>query len=636
MTAFTRSDYQAHLRTLGVDNTLLVTDATGVIGAARGTASVSVTLLPPLRLEGVTAELGTIADLRLGEMLGQGGMGIVLNAQQLPLRRQVAVKRLHTLDAAPSEQAQLLQEALVLGALEHPNVVPVYVLGRGPDGRALLVMKRIDGHPWSADIAALYPSSVSLGGDPVDTQLRILLQICNAVHFAHGKGVVHRDLKPDNVMIGAFGEVYVVDWGIAVAIRADAPGELEPASSVQSIVGTPAYMAPEMAAGMGERIDARTDVYLLGAILHELITGHAPHEADTVLESLEHAFVAEPFEYDRSVPRELALIARRAMNHDSDERFASAAALHCALLEFLAHRASAQVCDEALVCLHEVSELVAHRGDPTAFHERASAARFGFQQALRSWPDNAPARDGLQHLLEVMIARALDREDAEAAGLLIGELPEPRAALEAAHDELRRTLTQRQDRIMVLEHHRYETDPTVAANYIRGTLITSAAILIPILTLGILRALGLHRAGYPDAIGVLLLVTVAAVWQARQSRLQGAPRLIQQLLEFIVAMALLSAFALAVCAMFGLDLSVGLAVILILFANLGFAAGAYVDRRFYLGGIPLCLAAMAIALWPAWRGLHAALGLFIDLLLVRALWSRLGADLTSRADPPRS
>ena len=633
MTDLMSRDYLARLRTLGIDKTLLFTDATGLIGRAREAAGVSVDLLPALRLEGAHAEYGPLADLRLGEIIGEGGMGAVLDAHQLPLRRRVAVKRLHTLDASPSEQAQLMQEALVLGALEHPNIVPVYALGRGPDGRALLVMKRIEGRAWSAEFERLYPTSPSVGGDRIDAQLRIFLQICNAVNFAHGKGVVHRDLKPANVMIGAFGEVYVVDWGIAVSIRADAPCELEPAASVQSVAGTPAYMAPEMAAGFGDLIDERTDVYLLGAILHELITGRAPHEAPTVLASLEHAFLGEPFEYDASVPLELATITRRAMSYDPEARFASAAALHDALLEFLAHRASDHVCAEALACLGELSALLANQGRPAAIHERASAARFGFQQALRSWTDNATAREGLQNLLELMIARELDRGDAEAALLLIGELPEPRPTLEAAHAVLRRTLVERQNRIAALERQQHDADPTfVASRIIRKFILLNILYIAPIITLGVLRLLGLHRAGYADAIVVMLLLTAASFLQARDARRNGATLLFRNILDLLVGTALLSSLAMLVCAMFKLDMSVGLAVVLLLFAHMMLAGGAYIDPSFYVNAVPLCLAAIAVPIWPAWRGLSAALAVLATLVGGYKVWTRLGARLAEHSN----
>lgn len=633
MTDLMSRDYLTRLRTLGVDDTLLFTDATGLIGRERGTAGVSVDLLPALRLEGANAEIGPLADLRLGKIIGEGGMGAVLDAHQLPLRRRVAVKRLHTLDASSSEQAQLMQEALVLGALEHPNIVPVYALGRGPDGRALLVMKRIEGRAWSAELERLYPTSPSVGGDRIDTQLRILLQICNAVNFAHGKGVVHRDLKPDNVMIGAFGEVYVVDWGIAVSIRADASGELEPAASVQSIAGTPAYMAPEMAAGFGDLIDERTDVYLLGAILHELITGRAPHEAPTVLASLEHAFLGEPFGYDASVPLELAAITRRAMSYDPEARFASAAALHDALLEFLAHRASEHVCEEALACLGELIVLLANQGRPAAIHERASAARFGFQQALRSWTDNATAREGLQQLLELMIARELERGDAEAALLLIGELPEPRAALEAAHVELTQILTERKNRVAALERHQHDADPTfAAASAVRGFVLCAVTAVVPIVTLGVLRALGLHRAGYPDATVILLLLTAACFLQARDARRSGTSLLLRKTLWLAVGTTLLSSLAMLVCAIFKLDMSVGLTVVLMLFAHMMLASGAYIDPLFYVHALPCCLAAVAIPIWPAWRGLSAALALLATLVGGYKVWTRLGARLAEHSN----
>jgi serine/threonine-protein kinase len=144
----------------------------------------------------------------------------------------------------------------------------VYSLSLDEAGLPVLVMKRIEGVTWGQllrDPAAMAKHAPDR--PPLDEHLRILGQVCNAVHFAHARGVVHRDLKPDNVMVGAFGEVYVVDWGIATAFG--------PATQ---LAGTPAYMAPEMLGTPGARLSAKTDVYLLGAMLFEVLVGRAPHQ----------------------------------------------------------------------------------------------------------------------------------------------------------------------------------------------------------------------------------------------------------------------------------------------------------------------------------------------------------------------
>jgi serine/threonine protein kinase len=189
------------------------------------------------------------------EEIGRGGMGTVYLAEDAALERPVALKVLTLEGSDASEAERLRREALVMAKLEHPGLVPVYDAGVLPDGRVFYAMKLVRGQRLDRFAAA--------GPTPSDG-LAVFRKICDAVAFAHARGVVHRDLKPENVMIGAFGEVLVLDWG--VARRAEDP--VEPGGTV---VGTRAYMAPEQAAGRTDAVDARADVYALGAILRDLV-----------------------------------------------------------------------------------------------------------------------------------------------------------------------------------------------------------------------------------------------------------------------------------------------------------------------------------------------------------------------------
>ncbi|MCA9573515.1 MAG: serine/threonine protein kinase, partial [Myxococcales bacterium] len=201
-----------------------------------------------------------------------------------------------------SVKRQLLREARVTGALEHPNIVPVHALLTSEEGAPLMVMKRVEGVAWGDRLRA-----TDGGLEDLEQNLRILLQVCHAVHFAHTRGVLHRDLKPHNVMLGEFGEVYVVDWGTAVALRDDVPIEgLPKARNVSGVVGTLQYMAPEMVGGSGAELDERSDVYLLGAMLHEVLTGDPPHLGDKVEQLLVRAWQSRPYTYEPQVPAELA------------------------------------------------------------------------------------------------------------------------------------------------------------------------------------------------------------------------------------------------------------------------------------------------------------------------------------------
>ena len=220
----------------------------------------------------------------LGE-LGRGGMGAVLRGYDPDLGRDVAVKRILDAHAGrPDLVRRFVEEARVAGRLQHPGVVPVYGLGRLADGRPYFTMRVVEGRTLAELLAAR--------ADPADDRPRLLKlfeQVCQAVAYAHSRGVVHRDLKPANVMAGAFGEVQVMDWGLAKVLgRPDEPtlGGVGPnpdgppddsRTQAGAVLGTPAYMPPEQARGETDRVDERADVFSLGAILCEILTGRPPH-----------------------------------------------------------------------------------------------------------------------------------------------------------------------------------------------------------------------------------------------------------------------------------------------------------------------------------------------------------------------
>jgi serine/threonine protein kinase len=223
----------------------------------------------------------------LAEEIGRGGMGVVFRAHDHELRRDVALK---VLRAGPRDLASRLHgEARVLASLEHPGIVPVHDVGVTGDGLAFYVMKLVRGKrldQWASE------------GPSAAERLRVFERICEPVGFAHAHGIVHRDLKPANVMLGAFGEVLVMDWGVA---RLLADGD-EPAGVV---LGTPGYMAPEQAAG--GTVDARSDIHALGAILHFLMAGEHPGGAGL----------------PPRTPAAVAAIIRRCLAADPAARYAS-------------------------------------------------------------------------------------------------------------------------------------------------------------------------------------------------------------------------------------------------------------------------------------------------------------------------
>lgn len=243
------AEYEVLLETLGLEpDKLEITDGTIVSRAEWQPAA------------GASAP-GIMAELAMGETIGEGGMGVVRRAEQLTLRREVAVKQLRADTHRTYAQEQLLREAWVTGGLEHPNIVPVYALGTDPDGNPVIVMKKIEGTAWKDLIdlgdAPSGHADLDAATDRLAWHLNVFQTVCNALAFAHSRGIIHRDIKPDNVMVGAFGEVYLLDWGIAVSLDDET---LPLARDVKTVAGTPAFMAPEMASADGESIDQRTDV----------------------------------------------------------------------------------------------------------------------------------------------------------------------------------------------------------------------------------------------------------------------------------------------------------------------------------------------------------------------------------------
>ncbi|MDQ3035153.1 MAG: serine/threonine protein kinase [Myxococcota bacterium] len=383
------------------------------------------------------------AAVEMRAPIGRGGMGIVYVGTQLALGREVAIKLLRDEIRSEHTTLKLLREAWITGSLEHPNVVPVYDLSLDDSGSPRIVLKKISGEAWSNLMHARALLKEREGVvDPLEWNIRILLQVCNAISFAHSRGIVHRDLKPDNVMIGEFGEVYLLDWGIAVALEDDGTGRLPLAKDATDLAGTPAYLAPEMMGGEPSRIGPRTDIYLLGALLFEIIVGRPPHEGGSFLEMLASVARSEPA-LPEGTPAELARIVRRAMQREPEARYESAEQLRGELFRYLEHRSSLQLAADAERRLRALEE---ERAKPIGDADDArlrlyhvfGECRFGFLEALQIWHENEIARAGLRRALELMIELELDQGDPKAAALLMGELVRPSGELRQRVNDARR------------------------------------------------------------------------------------------------------------------------------------------------------------------------------------------------------
>ena len=277
----------------------------------------------------------------LGE-LGRGGMGAVFKGRDPELGRELAVKVLlerHHDD--PRTVERFLEEAQVGGQLQHPGVVPVYEAGRLPDNRPYFTMKLVEGQT----LAALLEERDTPARD-LPRFLQIFQQICQALAYAHSKGVIHRDLKPANMMVGAFGELQVMDWGLAKVVRGRGVRTVrsetaEAKSAAGSVVGTPAYMAPEQACGDVDGLDERCDVFGLGAILCEILTGAPPYRGKDVGELLRKAARADltdAFErLDASgADADLVKVAKACLAAESAARPRDAGAAAAAMTAYLA------------------------------------------------------------------------------------------------------------------------------------------------------------------------------------------------------------------------------------------------------------------------------------------------------------
>lgn len=367
--------------------------------------------------------------ITLEKTLGEGGMGIVRLGWQRALRRKVAVKTLRDEARDPRSTLRLLREAWITGALEHPNVVPVHDLSADDRGGPRLVMKRIEGVEW----AALMHDGPAVEArfqvrSLIEWNLSIFQQVANAIAFAHARGIVHRDIKPENVMIGAFGEVYVVDWGIALALRDDGSGLLPMATGAQEMTGTPAYMAPEMLGIEGSRITERTDVYLLGAVLYEILMGSPPHNGDS-LAGIIHQIARSQVVFGDHCPDELVRICRRALEADADARFETVVQLRLAVQGYLQHRGAMTLCEEAAGRVASLRNDLDAGADRETLYGHFGAARFGYQQALKAWKENGAARDALTEVTVAMVEYELAQGDPGAASTLVAELHDAQPAL---------------------------------------------------------------------------------------------------------------------------------------------------------------------------------------------------------------
>ncbi len=397
--------------------------------------------------------------------IAKGGFGEVWEAHQASLGRTIAVKRIRKdliekgelidEDIEAGEHA-FQQEAMIAALLDHPNILPIYDLGLDDDGRSLLAMKLVRGRAWNEFVSEDFKQLDETAF--LAKHLPILISLCRAVEFAHSRGIVHRDLKPSQVMVGDFGEVLLMDWGLAVIADVHKAGQdgstlsssgyVSTTESAPNPAGTAAYMAPEQTEENARNIGPWTDVYLLGSTLYQLLTGSAPHMSSTPIATLYKAAenkVEAPSKVtggNRMVPSCLEALCLRALSTNPDERPASAKEFAETVQAYLSG-ASRQA--ESLAMVEKAREFAAK----SSCYDDLSRALVLVERAEQLYPMNPYTRPLFQEVTLRFTHQALENKDLQLARMNALQLQD-----EAVRDELLKKISAAQKKDQQLQTQR--------------------------------------------------------------------------------------------------------------------------------------------------------------------------------------
>lgn len=548
-----------------------------------------------------------------GRVIGSGGNGEVLSATQVSLDRQIAIKRPHATAQSAFQLRQILREARVIGYLEHPNIPPVHFVGEGEHEEELIIgLKHIEGETFLEDLPRGEPSR------DLDDDIETLLKICDAVGYAHDRGVLHLDIKPDNVMIGRYGEVYVLDWGLAVAWRDDVPDVIPRPVIDGRLRGTPSYVAPELIEA--NRPTPASDVFMLGGLLYRLITGYPPNQGGTIYEVLANAHAGKRPPIGHAVPRALAEICERALATRPQDRFVDANAFRDAVTAYRRNRRRYEALSSARRCVKELSALVSNPQSPQQtpvpeVYRAFGATRQAIDEAERLEETGEHEVGNLRkEAVQSVLEWELERDNPGGAEALLAELddvdPDLRARVEALAAKRAKDLEE-------LEQLRHEIDPNVARwprflFWISVGFVILLTELVPFL-MGVEpdpeRVLGGHLA----YLGLLGAVTIGLRKKLLTNRTNRAS---------IALVWVLSLFGLALraAAYFGrFDLSTTMSLDLLLVALVATFGAFHLDRRILVAP-PLYLTfAVIAAVFPAYALLMFGGGHFVALTAIAAV-----------------
>ncbi|BBM86260.1 protein kinase domain-containing protein [Candidatus Uabimicrobium amorphum] len=327
-----------------------------------------------------------------------------VDVQQTTLRRNVVIKKIKD----DSEKDFFIQESLITAALEHPHISPIHELVEDKNGQMLLVMKKVKGYSWQQllhsekeEIRKFLDKNTISGTETPNLKrirfhLDVLLKVCDAIAFAHSKGIIHNDLKPANVIVGDYGEVIVKGWGSAIYKGKESAPHFR--TDIHQPIGTPSYMAPELVEGNNDNINVTTDVYLLGAILCEVVTHRPPHFEDSLWQTILSAQKGQvpKLKSDSSLDdQQLHDIFSKAMAKNPQERYQSVSSFKSAIVTYFDHRESIKIAEEAKNLFSEtINASSSPRKNTSDLYEGLTTVTAKYSQALDLWPRNSKAQEG--------------------------------------------------------------------------------------------------------------------------------------------------------------------------------------------------------------------------------------------------